>query len=49
MFGEPSPAPAKAALAAKGRMHATVRPPLVEMSEAGRAALRQVLQTYEAR
>jgi len=34
MFVEPNPAPAKAALAAAGRMHASVRLPLVPASEA---------------
>ncbi len=49
MFVESNPAPAKAALAAKGRMTAAVRPPLVEASAGGRDTLRAVLDAFEAR
>ncbi len=39
MFVEPNPAPAKAALAAEGKMNASVRLPLVAASDAARAAV----------
>ncbi|HEY6558752.1 MAG TPA: 4-hydroxy-tetrahydrodipicolinate synthase [Polyangiaceae bacterium] len=47
-FIEPNPAPVKAALAAQGRMHATVRPPLVEASAQCRAEVAQVMRAFEA-
>jgi len=48
MFSEASPAPAKAALAIKQRMHASVRLPLVEASAECRARLSAVMAEYEA-
>lgn len=48
MFCEPNPQPVKAALALKGVMHATVRPPLVELGAASRALVERTLATYEA-
>ncbi|HEY2406486.1 MAG TPA: 4-hydroxy-tetrahydrodipicolinate synthase [Polyangiaceae bacterium] len=48
LFSEPSPAPTKAALAAKGRMNASVRLPLVEASAECRARLAATLAAYEA-
>jgi 4-hydroxy-tetrahydrodipicolinate synthase len=48
LFAEPSPQPVKAALALKGRMHATVRPPLVEASSETRELLTRVLRAFEA-
>jgi len=48
MFAEASPAPAKAALALKSRMNASVRLPLVEASAECRARLSAVMAEYEA-
>jgi len=48
MFAEASPAPAKSALALKGRMNASVRLPLVEASAECRARLSAVMAEYEA-
>ena len=48
MFSEASPAPAKAALALKGRMNASVRLPIVEASPECRARLSAVMAEYEA-
>ena len=48
MFSEASPAPAKAALAQKGLMHASVRLPIVEATAECRARLRAVMAEYEA-
>jgi 4-hydroxy-tetrahydrodipicolinate synthase len=48
MFIEPSPAPVKAALALQGRARASVRPPLVEASEAARARVARALEEYRA-
>jgi 4-hydroxy-tetrahydrodipicolinate synthase len=50
LFAEPSPAPVKAALVAKGVFaHRGLRPPLVEASPACRARLAEVMSAYEAR
>jgi 4-hydroxy-tetrahydrodipicolinate synthase len=48
LFVEPNPQPVKAALAIKGRMHGSVRLPLVEASPECRALLGTVLGAYEA-
>jgi 4-hydroxy-tetrahydrodipicolinate synthase len=48
LFVEPSPQPVKAALAAKGRMTAAVRPPLVEASAATRELLSKIMRQFEA-
>ena len=48
MFSEASPAPAKAALAIKGRMNASVRLPLLEATPECRARLSAVMAAYEA-
>ena len=48
MFSEASPAPAKAALALKGRMNASVRLPIVEATPECRARLSAVMAEYEA-
>jgi 4-hydroxy-tetrahydrodipicolinate synthase len=48
LFAEPSPAPVKAALAAKGKMHETVRPPLVVASGELKTRLARELSRYEA-
>lgn len=48
MFVEPNPSPVKAALAARGRMTATVRPPLVPVSERSRQHILETLATFEA-
>jgi len=48
MFSEASPAPAKAALALKGRMNASVRLPIVEASAECRARLSAVMAELEA-
>lgn len=48
MFMEPSPAPAKAVLAARGRMKEVVRGPLSGMTTAGRERLLRIVQAYEA-
>jgi 4-hydroxy-tetrahydrodipicolinate synthase len=47
LFVEPNPQPIKAALAQKGRMSASVRPPLVEASAGCRTLLADVLRAYE--
>ena len=47
MFKEPNPAPAKAVLAARGMMNATVRPPLVAASDGAREAALQAIQAFE--
>jgi len=50
LFAEPSPAPVKAALAAKGVFsNAVVRPPLVDASPTCRGRLLEVMTAYEAR
>jgi 4-hydroxy-tetrahydrodipicolinate synthase len=43
MFCEPSPAPAKWALSRLGRCRPTLRLPLVEMTDAGKAAVAAAL------
>lgn len=48
MFVEPNPSPVKTALAAKGRMKATVRPPLVPVTERSRQHILQTLAAFEA-
>jgi 4-hydroxy-tetrahydrodipicolinate synthase len=48
LFVEPNPQPIKAALSLKGRMTATLRPPMVEASASCRALLAEVLRVYEA-
>jgi 4-hydroxy-tetrahydrodipicolinate synthase len=48
LFMEPNPQPVKAALALKGRMSASVRPPMVEASAGCREQLRSIMATYEA-
>jgi 4-hydroxy-tetrahydrodipicolinate synthase len=48
MFVEPNPAPAKAALAAEGRMSAAVRLPLVPASEPLRASIAKALARVDA-
>jgi len=48
MFSEASPSPAKAALALKGRINASVRLPLVEATPECRARLSAVMAEYEA-
>lgn len=48
LFVEPNPQPIKAALAMKGRMRASVRPPLIEASAGCRETLASVLAAYEA-
>ena len=48
MFSEASPAPAKAALALKGRMNPNVRLPIVEATAECRARLSAVMAEYEA-
>ncbi len=47
MFLEPSPAPAKAALARQGRMAETVRPPLCEASGPARERIAAALDRFE--
>ncbi|MCC6217497.1 MAG: 4-hydroxy-tetrahydrodipicolinate synthase [Polyangiaceae bacterium] len=47
MFVEPNPQPLKAALAARGRMQASVRLPLLPASEATRAVVARVMADYE--
>ena len=47
LFIEPNPQPVKAALAARGRMKSSVRPPLVEASPACRDKVLSVLAEYE--
>jgi 4-hydroxy-tetrahydrodipicolinate synthase len=48
LFSEPSPQPIKAALALKGVMMPTLRPPLVEAGVACRARLSEVMRAFEA-
>jgi 4-hydroxy-tetrahydrodipicolinate synthase len=48
LFLEPNPQPVKAALALKKRMHASVRLPMVEASEATRQMLVEVMRAFEA-
>lgn len=48
LFVEPNPQPIKAALALKGKMNATVRPPMVDASASCRALLTEVMRAYEA-
>jgi len=48
MFIEASPAPVKYALSLKGRMQASVRPPLVAASESARPKIAEALRRYEA-
>jgi len=48
MFSEPSPAPVKAALSMKKRMHASVRLPMVEATAECRARLSAAMAEYEA-
>jgi 4-hydroxy-tetrahydrodipicolinate synthase len=48
LFMEPNPQPTKAALARKGRMHASLRPPMLEASDACKRAVAEVLAAYEA-
>ena len=48
MFSEASPAPAKSALALKGRMNASVRLPIVEASAECRARLSAAMAELEA-
>ncbi len=48
MFIESNPAPAKAALAHKGKMKDVVRGPLVRISEGARAKVVAVIEAYEA-
>lgn len=47
LFSEPSPQPIKAALAMKGYMSATVRPPLVEAGERCKSQLAEEIRRYE--
>jgi 4-hydroxy-tetrahydrodipicolinate synthase len=49
LFCEPSPAPIKAALALRGRMHATVRSPMAEISDQGRSHISRVIDAFEGR
>ncbi len=49
MFVEPNPAPAKAALAERGKMTAAVRPPLLHASAAARKTVSDALAAYEAK
>jgi 4-hydroxy-tetrahydrodipicolinate synthase len=44
MFAEPNPAPAKAGLAAEGKMNASVRLPLLPAREATRSAVVEALK-----
>lgn len=48
MFVEPNPAPAKAALAAMGKMNDSVRLPLVAVSEGGRRQITEALARLDA-
>ncbi len=48
MFVEPNPAPAKAALAAEGKMTAAVRLPLVPASEGVRRQVLEALARLDA-
>jgi 4-hydroxy-tetrahydrodipicolinate synthase len=47
LFVEPNPQPVKAALAKKGLMNASVRPPLVEASAACRDVVARAMAEYE--
>ncbi len=49
MFSEPNPQPVKAAAEMRGWMRASLRPPMVEVSEETRAHLKQVFEEYLAR
>lgn len=49
LFIEPNPVPAKAALAARGHMHSTVRPPLVPASDENRQRVERALAAFEGR
>jgi 4-hydroxy-tetrahydrodipicolinate synthase len=48
MFSEPNPAPAKVALALKGRMSASTRPPMSEATPTCRERLQEVMRAFEA-
>ena len=48
MFVEPNPAPAKAALAAEGKMSDSVRLPLVPLSEGSRRPMLEALARLDA-
>lgn len=48
MFVEPNPAPAKAALAAAGKMNDSVRLPLVPASEGARRQIQEALARFDA-
>lgn len=48
MFVEPNPSPVKTALSARGRMTATVRPPLVPVSERSRQQILSAIAAFEA-
>jgi len=48
MFVEPNPAPAKAALAAMGKMNDSVRLPLIAVSEGGRRQITEALARLDA-
>jgi 4-hydroxy-tetrahydrodipicolinate synthase len=47
MFVEANPAPIKAALAARGKMSAAVRPPLAPASDAARTTVLRALEAFE--
>jgi 4-hydroxy-tetrahydrodipicolinate synthase len=47
MFIEASPAPIKFAISQKGRMHPSVRPPLVAATEGARVKIAEALRRYE--
>jgi 4-hydroxy-tetrahydrodipicolinate synthase len=49
MFIEPSPAPVKAALAARGRMNDSVRPPILPATPAARERIQQTIDAFEGR
>lgn len=48
LFSEPSPQPIKSALAIKGLMMPSLRPPLVEASVGCRARLNEMMRSFEA-
>jgi len=48
LFSEPSPQPIKSALALKGSMNPSLRPPMLEASVACRARLSEVMHAFEA-
>jgi 4-hydroxy-tetrahydrodipicolinate synthase len=48
LFTEPNPQPVKAALALKGRMRASVRPPMIEASPGCRERVAAAMAAYEA-